>query len=152
MPKRNKKYNPNKHKQLNVERLLRPYLVCFMVGKHDEKCVLYDYRNGRIIDRPPPSVAMAIIHNPFKWVMHLGVFGRKENGQEYMECQILSSPNYYYQHELIKTYNEYHQEMISIFNKSRMLTAGWIGSTSGIELSEKEMTKIFAKLGAWDFE
>lgn len=152
MAKRNKKYNPKKYKQLNLERLLRPYLVCFLVGKYDEYCVLYDKDTHQIIKNPPPSIAFAIAKNPFKWIMHLGVFGRKENGQEYMECQVLGSSNYYYQHELISTYNEYHTDMMKKFNKKRMLTAGWIGSTSGVELTEEQMTKIFSNLGAWDFD
>lgn len=149
MSKPRKKYNPNKGKELTAKRAMRHLHVAFVTGANMDKCVLIDSRDGTIYN-PTQIIADAITKLPFHWTLHLAGFGRKENGIEFMEVEVITTRNKYLQSDLVDYLNDRHQALIKGMNQNRLVGAGWLANISGRVLDEPKLIELFQKLGAWD--
>lgn len=79
----------------------------------------------------------------------MAVFGRDENGEEYVKATARTTKTHYRQADLEEYLNKEHSTLIKKFNSKHFIGAGWLASPCGYDWSEKEADKLFTKLGAY---
>jgi len=136
----------NKIKQLNrvADHLLKDILICYVDDL--EGCVMLDKKRQQIIR--PSEAMIASAARPHNWSCYIAIFGRSEL-DEYMKSEQLFTPAKYYQQDLAPVFEEYHAKLLKSMPEHHLCGVGWIASTRGEELSEKEAGEIFRRLGAW---
>lgn len=151
MPKsssRKKKSVLHKRFRRLAEASFRNHVIAFATAPERKETFLMRMPGAKIV-KPSLYEARALTENPFYWTMHLAGFGRKENGTEYMEYEVIKTSAPYLQRELVSYLNERHQEFLRKMNDSRRVGAGWVATMSGKEMTEQELNQIFNKLKAW---
>lgn len=146
--KRTKKHNIHKRFQRTAEASFYNYAIAYATNQGDKCTHLVRVSDQKLV-KPTKFEADSLTQNRFHWTMHLAVFGRKENGTEYMEYEVIRTSGQYLQSELVNYFNDRHQEFIQSFNKSRIIGAGWIATMSNRDLTEDQLHHIFTKLNAW---
>lgn len=147
MKKRNKKYNPVKHVQLNNERILKGFAVAYIANETPNNPIMLIDLKGN--ERPvTKTMSDALTKLRYKWSIYLCVFGL--NGDEkYTKSKIVICPEPYLQSELVVFLNNEHQKLMKEFNQAHIYGAGWLASAVGRDFTEGESFEIFNKLGAW---
>lgn len=148
MAKPRKKYNPNKGKEMRARKALKHVHVAFITGQNMNGCVLIDSRDNGLIP-PTQIIADVLTKVPFHWTLHLAGFGRKENGQEFMEYEVITTQNRYLQSDLVEYLNDRHAELLKGMNQKRLVGAGWLANISNQELDEATLISVFQSLDAW---
>ena len=150
MKKRNKNYNPLKNVQLNNERILKGFAVCFFVNDDIENQPII-LTNLKGEERPvTKTMADALQKFPYEWSVMLSVFCIEKN-EPTCKMKLVKCKSRYYQADLVDYLNGEHQAFIkSLKDKNVKLTGGgWIASAVGRDFSEEEVGVIFSKLGAF---
>ena len=144
MGKRRKPYN--KIKQLNrvADHLLKDTLVCYLDSL--KGCVMLD-RKRKVLLKPSEAM-IAAVGRPHKWSCYIAAFGRTPN-DEYMKSEQLLTPAKHYQADLAPIFEDHHLKLMKRIPEHQLCGVGWIASTRGDEICEKEAGQIFERLGAW---
>lgn len=146
--KRTVKHNIHKRYMRTAEASFNNFGLAFATNQGDKCTHLIRISDQKIV-KPTRFEADSLTQNKFHWTMHLAVFGRKPNGIEYMEYEVIKTSGQYLQSELVSFMNDRHQQFIESFNKDRIVGAGWVASISNRDLSEDQLHKIFTRLNAW---
>jgi hypothetical protein len=146
--KRNKKYNPLKHLTYTATHVLRNYAIGFITGQGGS--VLINVKHNRIAPVDPTTVRL-ITEFPHMWSIYIACFGIDNNNAKYMKSNEVHLQEKRLQKDVVDTLNELHGELCSNFNKSHMVSAGWIATPYYYEWDEEKAFKILSDIGAFDF-
>lgn len=146
--KRTKKHNIHKRFQRVAEASFHNHVMAFATNQGQKVTNLVKLPEMRLV-KPTRYEADTFTKNPFQWTVHLAGFGRKENGTEYMEYEIIRTSGAYIQDEIVDYLDDRHRAFIRGMNQNRLVGAGWVASMSGRMLTETELILLFNKLNAW---
>lgn len=146
--KRKKKSNIHLRHRRIAEASFNKYVIAYATNQGMKETSLIKMPGAKIV-KPTLFEAQTLTENRFHWTMHLAGFGRKENGLEYMEYEVIKTSAPYLQRDLVHYLNDRHQEFLRQMNDSRRVGAGWVATMSGREMTEYELKEIFNRLNAW---
>ena len=147
MKRRTKKHNIHKRYQRAAEASFSNHVIAYATNQGTAETHLV--KLPATLVKPTLFEANALTQNAYHWTLHLAGFGRKENGQEYMEYEVIKTHGKYRQAELVSYLNDRHQAFLEGMNKSCLVGAGWVATMSQKELTEDQLNTIFTRLNAW---
>lgn len=145
---RKKGHSLNKRYNRVAQATFKNHIIAFATNQEAKETHLIKMPGARIV-KPTLFEAKTLTENPYYWTIYLVGFGRKENGTEYMEYEVIRTHAPYLQRELVGYLNERHQAFLKTMNKSRIVGAGWIASMADAELTDDQMFEVFHALNAW---
>lgn len=143
-----KKYNPLKHLTYTATHVLRNYAVGFITGRDGSN--LINIKHNRIAPVNPTTFRL-ITEFPHMWSIYIACFGVDQNNNKYMKSNEIHLQEKRLQRDVVDTLNELHSELCSNFNKSHMVSAGWIATPYYHEWEEAKAFKIMTDLGAFEY-
>lgn len=145
---RNKKHNPHlrRKRALLADTAGMVTLMMTALGPHNHLMLI----RTRQLVQPKPFIADAFARYPYRWSVYIAVFGRLQDGGNYMKGELIKTKQEYRYEELADLLNERHQELIRGFNDQHKIGAGYIASIHGRDWDEEEAFEIFEKHGAFN--
>jgi hypothetical protein len=146
MSNKRKGHSPYKRKRLLAQHLLKNSVIAYTTG--EPNCILL---NRKTLKREVVhSINYSLITTlPYKWSVYLAALGKKD-GENFVMGDIVISPDYYYQTDLIPFLEDQHQQVIKRMNSKWYIGAAWVASPFGYDFSEEEAYRIFDSIGAFD--
>ena len=124
---RNKKYNPVKRRINRAHATLSRYCIAWRddwekshVVTHSGSPVTVSYALGECLT----SAAL-------KWDLMVCVLGRRQDGQEYVKTETVTTPCAYFNQDMTSVYYERVSDMVANFNPRHLVATGWIIGVSG---------------------
>ena len=150
--KRNKRHNIHKRHALYSRALLKQLnsAVVWIAGQRNNACVLANMKTGDLIPIGK-ELQGAIADVAHDWSVYCAVFGRRQDGEEYMRGVQVDAPRCY-QHHIADQLNEIHMREFESMNPNHRVGLGWIACPWGADISEEMAGRLFDRLGAWDNE
>ncbi len=130
--------------------MLKGKVVVFVVGQNNGKVQLWDVKREKVVPITV-QVAKALHEGRFPWVVHATLACRQQGGDQYAPVAYLPAPSPVTQAQIADSCSEKHLEMMKTINKNHLLTAAWVASPEGVELSEKAVYEIIETFGAFEF-
>lgn len=146
--RRRKQYNPLKQLHSVANQSFKNVTIGCIAGKGS--CQLIDTRTFSPITLTNTSYSL-ITNLRHKWSVFIAVFGIDAQGQYYMKSEELSVVTPTFQSEMVATLNEHHAKLIKNFNKSQLISVGWLATPYLKEWDEAIAFNILSKLGALSF-
>jgi len=145
-----KKHNSNLRAIKMTNHAVRDLAVIHTLAGGEESVKMVNIKTGNNV-AVGLTLATAMSKSAFKWSILLVVFGRRQDGQEYMKCEQVDTQARYKQADLTEFLNAKHIKMIDEFNDLHFVNVGWIATPYNYEFSEQVAGEYFERLGAWDY-
>lgn len=146
--KRNKKYNPLKHLGYTANQVLKNYAIGFITGNKASDFI--DIKRNKIAAVNITTLKL-ITELPHKWSIYIACFGVDQNDVRYMKSNEIHVQERMLQKDIVSTLNDLHKELCSNFNKTHMVSAGWIATPYYHEWEEERAFEILSELGAFEY-
>lgn len=143
-----KKYNPLKHLVYTADHVLKNYAIGFITGEKESN--LINIKHNRIAPANITTVKL-ITEFPHMWSIYIACFGVDQNNVKYMKSNEIHLQEKRLQKDIVDTLNNLHSELCSNFNKTHMVSAGWIATPYYYEWEEEKAFKILSDLGAFNY-
>lgn len=148
---RNKKHN-SKGRYFRVANiLLSPLVLVYVAGQNDSEVLCWNLKRNRR-ERVGNATALAVCDTPMPWSMFCGITCRRQDGQVYIKGETLVAPHPVKQEQITNDCNEKHKELLKTCNPAHRLTAFWIASPVGAELSEELISRLVTEYKADEFQ
>ena len=146
--KRKKKYNPLKHLEYTANQVLKNYAIGFITGNKASDFI--DIKRNRKAAVNMTTVKL-IAELPHKWSVYIASFGINHKNEKYMKSNEVHIHEKVLQKDIVETLNSLHAEQCSNFNKSHMVSAGWIATPYYYEWEEDKAFEVLSSLGAFEY-
>jgi hypothetical protein len=146
MKKRNKKYNKYKNAEICTDYALKNTFIANI--SNIEGCMFIN-KKGELL-HVDEMVFRAISEVKHYWGVYLAGLGIQPDGQIYTKGDAFVTKERFFQSDLTEFVKSRHEKLIKNFNTEQLTAAGWIASPVGGDLTEKEATEIFEKLGGFN--
>lgn len=87
----------------------------------------------------------------FWWSVHIVVCCRGADDQEYIKSAFLKAEHPYKQNSMLEVHQREHSKLVASCNPQDIVSAGYIASPHGIELTDEQIDKLMTKYDAWEF-
>ncbi|GGO89199.1 hypothetical protein GCM10011348_46390 [Marinobacterium nitratireducens] len=125
-------------------------VVLWVAGQNDNKCILVSLKTGKAITIGP-ELYRAIDGVQHDWATYCAVFGRRQDGEEYMQGATIMAPRCY-QSQIATQLGEIHTEILRGMNPQHRVGIGWIGCPWGQDISEADAGRLFEMHDGWSAE
>lgn len=147
MKKRNKKYVAHVSKARSAKAALRDLAIGFVAN--DEGLRLVNVKHSRL-EQCGPSIDAALTKIRYKWTVYIAAMGRTELGKAYVKIEEIRVPHDVFKHEISSVVGKHHEALRDTMPKKQLSNVGWLALPVYRDMSEKELERIFDKLGCWD--
>lgn len=147
-----KKHNPAKRHAAYCRALLKQLnaVVAWVAGQHNNACVLISVKTGKTITMGP-ELERAISDVQHDWSIYCAVFGRRQDGQEYMMGSTVIAPRCY-QLQIADQLSDIHTGILRGMNPQHRVGLDWLACPWGEDISEEDAGRLFDQLGGWSAE